>query len=76
MTEREKLQVMIADDEAVIRMGLKTMISSLGHQVIGTAANGDDALARAKRLKPDLLLLDIKMPGKAWPKRCPCLSLC
>jgi len=64
MAETQKLRVMIADDEAVIRMGLKAMISSLGHQVIGTAANGDDALTRAKRLKPDLLLLDIKMPGQ------------
>jgi AmiR/NasT family two-component response regulator len=64
MAEKQKLRVVVADDEAVIRMGLKTMISSLGHQVIGTAANGDDALTRAKRLKPDLLLLDIKMPGQ------------
>jgi len=64
MAKKQKLRLMIADDEAVIRMGLKTMITSLGHQVIGTAANGDDALAKAKSLKPDLLLLDIKMPGK------------
>jgi len=55
---------MIADDEAVIRMGLKAMLTSLGHQVVGTAANGDDALKKARSLKPDLLLLDIKMPGQ------------
>ncbi|HXV99967.1 MAG TPA: response regulator [Anaerolineae bacterium] len=55
--------MLIADDEAVIRMGLKSLVASLGHQVIDTAANGNDALEKTKRLKPDLLLLDIKMPG-------------
>jgi len=58
------LRVIIADDEAVIRMGLKSMVISLGYRVVETAANGDDALEKARRLKPDLLLLDIKMPGK------------
>jgi len=61
--DRKMLRVMIADDEAVIRMGLKALVLSLGHEVIGTAANGEDALEKTKRLKPDLLLLDIKMPG-------------
>ena len=63
MAEEKVLRVLIADDEAVIRMGLKSLVTSLGHQVIDTAANGHDALEKTKRLKPDLLLLDIKMPG-------------
>ncbi len=63
MAEKERLQVMIADDEAVIRMGLKMMVTSLGHTVVGTAVTGDKALEKTKALKPDLLLLDIKMPG-------------
>lgn len=63
MPHTQPLHIMIADDEAVIRMGLKTMITALGHRVIVTAANGKDALARARQHKPDLLLLDIKMPG-------------
>lgn len=63
MAEKKLLRVIIADDEAVIRMGLKALVTSLGHQVIDTAANGHDALEKTKRLKPDLLLLDIKMPG-------------
>ncbi|MFC1976432.1 ANTAR domain-containing response regulator [Chloroflexota bacterium] len=58
------LRVLIADDEAVIRMGLKTMVAGLGYEVIATAINGDDALEKARTLKPDLLLLDIKMPGQ------------
>ncbi|GAB4417334.1 MAG: response regulator [Anaerolineae bacterium] len=44
-------------------MGLKALVGSLGHQVVETAANGLDALEKTRRLKPDLLLLDIKMPG-------------
>ncbi len=64
MAQKQPLRIMIADDEAVIRMGLKTMITALGHDVVGTAANGDDTLTRTRELKPDLLLLDIKMPGQ------------
>ncbi len=58
------LRILIADDEAVIRMGLKAMVTSMGYDVIATAANGEDALAKARALQPDLVLLDIKMPGK------------
>ncbi len=61
---KKTLRVLIADDEAVIRMGLKTMVTGLGYEVIATAINGDDALEKARSLKPDLLLLDIKMPGQ------------
>lgn len=64
MSTNQQLRVLIADDEGVIRMGLTDMVTSLGHQVVGTAANGNDALEKAISLKPDLLLLDIKMPGK------------
>jgi response regulator NasT len=64
MEEKKGLRVVIADDEAVIRMGLSHMLATLGHRVVSTAANGDEALETVLRLKPDLLLLDIKMPGK------------
>lgn len=64
MEEKRILRILIADDEAVIRMGLQAMVTSLGYEVAGTAINGDDALEKVKTLKPDLLLLDIKMPGK------------
>lgn len=63
MADKKVLRIVIADDEAVIRMGLKALVGSLGHQVVETAANGLDALEKTRRLKPDLLLLDIKMPG-------------
>jgi response regulator NasT len=64
MDKRDILRILIADDEAVIRMGLTQMITALGHRVVATATNGDEALETTKRLAPDLLLLDIKMPGR------------
>jgi two-component system, response regulator PdtaR len=56
------LRIVIADDEAVIRLGLKTIIENMGHRVVGMAANGEDAVAITQREKPDVLLLDIRMP--------------
>jgi AmiR/NasT family two-component response regulator len=57
------LRLVIADDEAVIRLGLKAMLEALGHQVVGMAADGERALALIEERKPDLAILDIKMPG-------------
>jgi len=62
MTESDALRIIVADDEAVIRMGLTQMVTNLGHKVVATAVNGVDALQKTKSLKPNLLLLDIKMP--------------
>ena len=55
----------IADDEAAIREGLKLLIDwdTLGYEVCGEAANGTDALAGITGLQPDLVLMDIRMPG-------------
>jgi response regulator NasT len=64
LNNQKTVRVLIVDDEAVIRMGLKSMVTGLGYEVVGTAANGDDALEKVYALQPDLLLLDIKMPGK------------
>ena len=62
MNHRHTKRILVADDEAVIRMGLTQMIAALSHHVIGAASNGEQALEMTKRLKPELLLLDIKMP--------------
>jgi response regulator NasT len=53
--------ILIADDEAIIRLGLKSMLEGLGHQVIA-AANGREAIRMAERQRPDLAILDIHMP--------------
>lgn len=59
----EQLRILIAEDEAIIRLDLKEMIEELGHLVIGEAWDGEAALELAESLKPDLAILDIKMPG-------------
>lgn len=57
------IRILIADDEAVIRLGLRTMLEAQGYRVVGEAADGSRALDLVSRLKPDLVFLDIKMPG-------------
>ncbi len=56
------MRILVADDEAVIRIGLRTMLEEAGHQVVATATNGRLALDLAQSAKPDLIILDIKMP--------------
>jgi two-component system, response regulator PdtaR len=53
--------ILIAEDESVIRLGLKAMLQEMGHEVV-MAANGREALEQARRQLPDLAILDIKMP--------------
>jgi two-component system, response regulator PdtaR len=53
--------ILIAEDESVIRLGLKAMLQEMGHEVV-MAVNGREALEQARRQQPDLAILDIKMP--------------
>jgi len=55
-------KVLIADDDAVIRMDLRAMLEELGHEVVGEADNGETACYLARSLKPDLVILDVMMP--------------
>ena len=55
------MKVLIADDEALIRMGLKGMLREMGHEVV-TAVNGREALQMIRNDPFDLAILDIKMP--------------
>jgi len=59
----EKLRILIADDEALIRMDVREMLTEAGHTVIAEAANGDEAIKKARELKPDFVIMDVKMPG-------------
>jgi response regulator NasT len=56
------LKVLIAEDEAIIALSLEINVERLGHKVIGRAKNGPEAVKLANELKPDLILMDIKMP--------------
>jgi response regulator NasT len=55
-------RIIIADDESLIRLDLREMLTHLGYEVIGEAGDGRTAVDLAKRLHPDLLIMDIRMP--------------
>src|SRR6266849_1319290 len=57
------IRVLIAEDEAIIRMDLREMLEEEGFEVVGEAADGTDAIDIAREHRPDLAILDIKMPG-------------
>ncbi|GAA0847377.1 response regulator [Bifidobacterium pullorum subsp. gallinarum] len=59
------LRVLIVDDEPKLREGLKSIVpwGELGYQIVGTAANGSEALEKHRHLAPDVMLVDIRMPG-------------
>lgn len=56
------LRILIAEDESVTALGLEQDLRSLGHSVIGVAADGVTAVSMARTLSPDLILLDVRMP--------------
>ncbi len=58
-----RARVIIADDESIIRLDLREMLENLGYLVVGEAGDGISALNLARELKPDLVIMDIKMPG-------------
>jgi AmiR/NasT family two-component response regulator len=55
-------RVLIAEDEALIRLDLKEMLEEEGYDVVGEAGDGEEAVRLAEELKPDLVILDVKMP--------------
>ncbi|MGS0688732.1 ANTAR domain-containing response regulator [Nakamurella sp. GG22] len=57
-------RVLIAEDEALIRLDLAEMLSEEGFEVVGQAADGEQAVAMAVDLRPDLVILDVKMPKR------------
>jgi len=57
-----KLRLVIADDEPIIRLDLKKMLEDCGYDVVGEAGDGARAVETARNLKPDVVILDIKMP--------------
>lgn len=58
----QPLRIVVAEDEALIRMDLVEMLEREGYLVVGEAANGSDAIALVREVKPDLALFDVKMP--------------
>lgn len=59
------VRVLLADDESLLRAGLRMILdAAAGVTVVGEAADGDEAVSRAAELAPDLVLMDIRMPGR------------
>ena len=56
-------RVVIAEDEAIIRLDLKETLEEEGYEVVGETGRGDEAVELVRELEPDLAILDIKMPG-------------
>lgn len=57
------LRVVIAEDEAIIRMDLRETLEEEGYEVVGETGRGDEAVELVRTLMPDLAILDVKMPG-------------
>ena len=57
------IRVVIAEDEAIIRLDLKETLEEEGYEVVGQTGRGDEAVQLVKDLSPDLAILDVKMPG-------------
>ncbi|MEO6088168.1 MAG: response regulator [Umezawaea sp.] len=62
MTAPAAVRVLVAEDESLIRMDLVEMLREEGYEVAGEAADGDEAIKLATELRPDLVILDVKMP--------------
>ena len=61
----DKIRILIADDHAIVRMGLATLLGAQdGFEIVGEASNGEQAVARALKLKPDVVVMDLVMPKK------------
>ena len=57
------MRVLIAEDEALIRMDLREMLEEEGHEVVGEARDGAEAIALARAARPDIVFMDVKMPN-------------
>ena len=55
--------MLIAEDEALIRLDLVELLTDEGFEVVGQATNGEEAVKLARELEPDLIIMDVKMPG-------------
>jgi DNA-binding NarL/FixJ family response regulator len=61
----ERTRILLADDHTIFRYGLRAMLSSLPeYEVVGEATTGEEAVALTAELRPDVILMDVQMPGK------------
>lgn len=70
LTEGAPVRVLIADDHELVRLGLRAVLEEAGFEVVGEASDGERAVERAATLLPDVLLLDLRMPGMDGLEAC------
>ncbi len=56
-------RILIVEDEPIVQLDLQTRLQRLGYTVIGSASRGEEAIARAAELRPDLVLMDVRLDG-------------
>ena len=59
---KKSLRLVIADNESIIRLDLREMLEDAGHEIVGEAVNGRKAVELTRMHRPDLVIMDIKMP--------------
>lgn len=63
-SKKEKIKVMIVDDHPLVREGVRSCLKHQSHfEIVGEASGGEEAVSKAKKLVPDVVLMDINMPG-------------
>jgi DNA-binding NarL/FixJ family response regulator len=68
MTAETSIRILLVDDHAIVREGLRALLDDVnGMSIVGEASNGDEAVEMAARLAPNLVLMDLKMPGMPAP---------
>jgi two-component system cell cycle sensor histidine kinase/response regulator CckA len=58
-----KARILIVEDESIVQLDLQTRLRRLGHSVVGFASRGEEAVAKARNLAPDLVLMDVRLDG-------------
>ncbi len=59
------MRVLLADDHALVRDGVASLLAAWGHEVVGQAGDGEQAVRLADELEPDVVLMDVRMPGSS-----------
>src|SRR5215211_9130111 len=64
MDESGPLRVVVADDNALLREGIASLLEEAGHEVVGRAVDADDLLLKVRSYKPDVAIVDVRMPPR------------